>query len=302
MATLTYEEIEPLIASTEVQGENLHVRFRCPETEHIVDAEAPIESPDSLLPLPTEKGGFLSGARNALFGIVRRGNTPPTPAPSEEALQDAAVAAFMTVRHQFRKDTTGRWIAFADTTEELSPLRPLSADFVEQTKRGPVIEESDRGTLVRLLSEVAQSDSRLARDEQSFLEEFIGLGEEAGEQRISTIPLTQDELRRVADPVVRETMLMLAWGIALTDEELTLSEQNRLTTLAVELDIATSRATELKRYAQLFILEAALEPGEADANAAERREQALSLGIQIGMTGEETRNAVARYLQLTGTF
>ncbi len=304
MQPLSYETIQPLLVEEQVRGTEMFCVFRCPVTGVTVESSAsiPPEEDNEILLLPTsldKRSGFLEGARVSLFGLIKgmpsEQDAVENSLFSELALRRATIAAFRQVRHRFRWDDSEKlWISIP-STEEITPLAPQ--DFEGQMQVAPVLERGDRNILIRLLIEIAHADHRLSNDEKSFLGEFLGEYQDGGEQVLHRHSLTREELRLTSRGPVRETILMLSWGLALTDEELTGSEQRRLDDVAADLGIPDSRAIEIKRMAQVFLLEAVMEQAAQSVRAKEEwHDQIAAVAQRIGLSPEDTEQAIAHFL------
>lgn len=305
MQPLSFENIQPLIAEEQVRGTEIVCVFRCPVTGLVVESSAPIppEEDNEILLLPKsvdKRGGFLEGARFSLFGLIKgmpseAANTVENPLFSEVALRRATVSAFRQVRNRFRwEEEATRWVAIPPVQEEITAV-PI--DFEGQMHAAPILERGDRNILLRLLLEIAHADARLSSDEKSFLGEFLDPYQEVGEQVLYRHALTREELRRTSRGPVRETILMLAWGLALTDEDLAISEQKRLEDVAADLGIPDSRSTEIKQLAQVFLLEAVMEQAAQTVRAKnDWHDQVATVAQRIGLSPEDTEKAIEQFL------
>ncbi|GAB4456077.1 MAG: hypothetical protein OHK0029_13390 [Armatimonadaceae bacterium] len=326
MVRLDFESVQPLLAGEQVRVETLVCTFRCPVTGFVVQGRGRVPSwaaqelqvmPYSGgAPEPTDRSRrtvhFLDAARTALFRTLRQmprtevpeqavpGQAVPGLAWSPAALaerQRAVVEAFRQVKHLFQWDEeTERWRAAdsaparSEATADSHTSPSLSGDFVRQMHYAPVTQPGQRRMLVRILMEVATADGRLDGDEKAFLGEFVAGGAAAAEELRNQPALTPEELSELTGTHTAETVVMLAWGMALTDEDLTGSEQERLTQLAANLRIADERAAELKRYAQFFLLEALLENEASEitvASGEELRRQVQAMAERIGLSPDE---------------
>jgi hypothetical protein len=314
MSALNYESIRPLIASEQVRANTVYCTFRCPVTGFLVESRSEIPPwlvadlqvlPRKGEPESVTENGFFDKGRSAVFGALaqmfgrEKGTdspitieTDPEHAPLE--LQKAVLQAFRQVRHLFQwNEQVGQWESLPQGSEAIPPAspkiaKPLSADFVAQMRSAPIVDPEDRVLLVRALAEVASTDGRIDAEEQGFLDEFLGHDHEPVETLLKRARLSINDLHHIYETPVGETILMLSWGLALTNEELTESETERLTLLAEQLGISSERAGELKRFAQYFLLEALLEDAEVTVSGLKAlHRQVVALGQRIGLTEAE---------------
>jgi len=325
MPEITYESIKPLIEREEVQGSTMSCTFRCPASDVSVEATAAIRRERGAAGQVADRAArsvkttLLFRARSALsraiggilgYGVAGqlgrgvataaadqavRGAGSGQPSFSEADRQAAVVAAFQTVASRFVWDPAqGRWIAAQLAGEALT-------DFAAQLDAAPVAQPYDRGVLARMLVEIANADGNIADEEKAFLADFVPPDLGSVDGLLARAPLSKVELDETAQGRSRETLLMVAWALALTDEDLAEAEQDRLAELAAGLGIAEARADELKRYAQLFIIDQALAAayagGQADASV---RQQVIALAERIGLDPEAAERAEIRYRKRTG--
>jgi class 3 adenylate cyclase/SAM-dependent methyltransferase len=131
------------------------------------------------------------------------------------------------------------------------------AAFLRQLEEGPITDAADRQVTTRILVEMAGADGVLKEAERRFIGQFVEASLQTIEDILAGDPLSAEELARVSQGPVRESMLMLAWATALCDADLAEEEVERLAELAEGLDISEERAVELRGSAQLFLAEAA---------------------------------------------
>ncbi len=254
---ITYEAIESLVAGTEQRGDILAVTFKCPTSG------TEIPSRGTLAPREKEadpNGNMTSSLRRSMSHVLRGvfGRTPKAGEAvssdySEEAKRAATVEAFEAVQTQFVWEAkSGTWMsveaAGADWTE-----------FAKQLFDGPVVEDADCDVLARMLVEIANADGRLAEEEKIFLNEFLVPNFGTVETLSNKPALSADELGATSAGRVRDTMLMLAWALALVDEDLDSREEARLGELADGLGLGPNLVLELKRFAQEHVIDQALE-------------------------------------------
>lgn len=325
MAEITYESIKPLIAKEEVHGSTMVCTFRCPESGFEVEARAPLHKKQTAgsrvasRAKDTVKRNLLFQARTALSraigGILGRGtlgqmgrsvgHSAVTEATrgggssevsySDAEKREAVVDAFQTVSSRFAYDAENeRWISAQLAGDVLT-------DFARQLDDAPVNQTYDQGVLARMLAEVANADGTIGEDEKGFLGGFVPPDLGSVDDLLAKPALSTVELDETSAGEPRETMLMIAWALALTDEDLAEAEQARLGQLAEGLGIPPERADELKHHAQVFIIdqavEAACDSGQDDAQV---REQVLELADKIGLDRESAERAEIKYRKRVG--
>jgi hypothetical protein len=290
---IRYLFIEPLIESAVVDGSLLCCTFRCPVSGARVRAHV------SIYATARDRGeaGLLGRLRRTVreavqdvLGYGDRADREAGPVPpaagdlTEEDRRAAVERAFHSVSFRFVWDEEGRrWVSAASIADAL-------AGFARQLEAAPVVEPAERALLGRVLLDVARADSRVTEEEREFLEHHLALGSGPIELCRLTVP-SREEMAPCRE-AVRETILMLAWALALSDYELAPAERDLLAADAHALGIAKERAAELRRYAQYFVLDRALEgayQGGAGAIDARAHAEALALAGEIGLTDEEVQ-------------
>jgi len=313
MSEITYENIKPLIESAEQEGSMMKCVFKCPVSGTTVESQAAIQKGRGLADRAKESAkrslswrirwGVSRLVRSALgYGIGGRvagdvaGQAVSGAAEkvgqgfSESEKQAAIEQAFKNVSSQFVFDgKKNTWVAATVAADILT-------DFAGQLNSAPVSQNYDRGVLARMLVEVAQADGNLAAEEKDFLAGFISsdlgtVDELAGKPRLSPA-----ELAEVSSGPARETMLMIAWALACTDKELAQAEQQRLAAFTEALGVADTRAAELKRYAQRFVIDQAMEgvyPGGVVDEGA--KAEVYHFAERIGLDRNEAERVEIRY-------
>ena len=293
----------------------MRVSFRCPVSGHEVEASAALRAADSVgnRVAQSAKRSLMWSVRSAIGSAVRRalghgmlGSAASSAARdamsggggtrySEEEKQDAVVRAFESVSSQFAWDAQNqRYISVQAAGEVMSA-------FMEQLGTHPVGTTYDRGVLARMLTEIAVSDGNLGDDERAFLSGFITPDIGTVDSLAKAPRLSFAELAETTQGEARDTMLMLAWGLAFTDEELAPAEAARLGEYANALSIRPERADELKRFAQLYLLDQAL--GRAYAGGtrnAEAQAEAMAMAGRLGLDATEAERADIRFRKRNG--
>lgn len=96
-------------------------------------------------------------------------------------------------------------------------------------------------------------------------------------------------------------MLMVAWAVALTDEDLSPQEELRLAEYAAGLGIAPAQAVKLKLAAQVYLVDQAL----SRAYPGGQRDQALhaevmSMAQRIGLDATDAERVDIRFRKRYG--
>lgn len=294
----------------------MRVSLRCPVSGHEVEASAGLRAADTIgnRVAQSAKRSLMWSVRGAIASAVRRalghgmlGSMASSAARdamsgsgtsthfSEQDKQDAVVRAFESVSGQFAWDAQNQRYISAQAAGDV-----LSA-FMKQLGTHPVSATYDRGVLARMLTEIAVSDGNLGDDERAFLSGFITPDLGTVESLAKAPRLSFAELAETTEGAGRDTMLMLAWGLAFTDEELAPAESARLGEYANGLGIRPERAGELQRFAQLYLLDQAL--GRAYAGGtrnAEAQAEAMAMAGRLGLDATEAERADIRFRKRNG--
>ncbi len=316
----THDNIAPLITDLQTTGRTVRVTFRCPVSGQSVSSShaVPRTSNTSSRLAQTAKRSLMyslqstiSSAIREVFGynlvgrvasdVARQAVYSAAQTPSQNTLssaeqQEAVLAAFAKVSSRFIWDSArGHWISAQAAKTLLSP-------FEQQLSASPISSGYDRAVLARMLVEVARADGRLAREESSMLTDLIPADLGAISELSARPPLTPAELGEVSASV-RQTMLMLAWSLALVDEEFSSAEEQYLQRAAQGMRLTSAQARSARDAAQGYILDQALERmftwGGHDDYA---RRELLALAKRIGMSESEAQVAEARYQKRKGLY
>lgn len=299
MSQSIYQAVQPLIAHAEQQGSTMRVVFRCPVSGQEVESSAGLRTGNSMTDRMAQsaKRSLMWSVRSAIASAVRSalgsgilGNAAASVSRdamsagedrirySEDDKRDAVERAFQAVAGRFVWDTQqGRYIAAQAAGDVLT-------DFMRQLQAAPATTKYDRSVVARMLTEIAAADGQLGQDEHAFLAGFVTPDIGTVETLARAPRLSAAELAETSTGPVRDTMLMLAWAVALADDDLAPQEEARLAEYGHGLGIAGTRAGELKGHAQGYLLDQALArayaSGQRDPAAhAEAMELARRLGI-----------------------
>ena len=316
MPDITYENVHPLISDMKVAGRTARFVFRCPASGATVQAAHTIPQDTSA------SSQFASRATRSLGYEVKRnvsmmlrrafgygfagrmagdmasavvnsapvGSTGGPAALNDKEQRAAAVEAFRSVSAQFMwDDKHARWISAHAAEELMSP-------FERQLAAAPVSNAYDRSIMARMLVEIAGADGHIAEEERGFLMEFLDSDLGDVESLSSRPQLTSAELDETSRGAPRDTMLMLAWVLAISDEDFDAAEQERLDQFADSLGVRGSRKNEVRKMAQGYILDQALDRifswGGHDEHG---RKELMALADRIGMERRDAAGAEARF-------
>ena len=316
MTEPTYDSIKHLIDSEEQTGSTMKCVFKCESTGTTVASSASISKGRGI------KNVAKSAAKQSLFSSLRRAvasvlsstlghgvagkvasqvsremlsNTNKAMTYSSDDKQAAVVRAFENVAASFRFDPEqSRWLG-------VPAGAATETGFSKQLEQHPVSERYDQGILARMLVEIACADGTVSDDEREFLGGFID--EELGtiddltnREKLSTV-----ELEEVSAGAARETMLMIAWTAALSDEGLADTEKARLDELAAGLGVAADRASEVQSLASSYLLEQALGAAYPGGKRDEQAHgEAMTYGASLGIGSEDIQRADIRYRKRMG--
>lgn len=316
MTTPTYNNVQPLVQSIDVRGRTIQVRFACPVSGQTVDARYNVPRDNSMgsrvsqqmkrnlmwslqsavaSAIRSTMGHNIAGrmasdvARSAMTGVQQQVNSNTLSAREQSA---ALVEAFRSVQSQFVWDAQrATWISQTAMGEAMS-------DFEQLLAAAPIAHPYDRQVMARMLVEIARGDGRLSSEESTWLTEVItpDLGD------VHTLaarpPLTPAELGSASQGAVRKSLLVLAWAMALVDEEMADAERALLAHYARGLALPNAAVESCRKAAQTYILDQAMERmfnwGGHDEYA---RAQLYGLAERIGMPVHEAQQAEARHLR-----
>lgn len=316
MSQITYQMIQPLVASADQQGSSMHVVFRCPVSGTTVEARGHLQAANTVgaRAAKSAKRSLLYGLRNSLTRALRsalgysiagraaadaaRGamqTSGSSQSYSDADRQAATVRAFESVANQFVWDAqNNRYISGQAAGQVMT-------DFMLQLSNSPVQSPYDRGVLARMLTEVAAADGVVADQERSFLASFIPAEIGTVDSLAQMARLSPAELAETAQGASRETMVMLAWAVAFTDESLSPQEAARLGEYAQGLGLNPERAGQLKSFAQVYLVDLAL---GAAYPGGQRNPQAhaevMAMAARIGLDATESERVDIRFRKRYG--
>ena len=240
----TYEDVSLLIASVDDGGPQLVVTFRCPVTgtEVVSAGEWPKAGfkgkavqqakstasmmfrdrlASSIRKAASTSGVGGMGAHAATGAILGRGaTTNRTPDRSDEARQAAVLDAFESVQDRFGWDDAGRrWVEASAVPAGVATGPSPRAAFFDHLRAHPLATDHDRDILVRMLAAVIAMDGAIGEEEREVFATFVGPDHDLDALAARGSPGEADMAATAPGPT-RETLLLLAWAVALTDDNL----------------------------------------------------------------------------------
>jgi uncharacterized tellurite resistance protein B-like protein len=234
-----------------------------------------------------------SVAREAAYGATSGIGTGPSFNKAEK--EAAVLEAFKKVRGRFAwKEDAGSFVAVEGAGAQ-------GGAFATRLAEAPVTGKFEREVLARALVHLAAADGHLDDEEKEFMASFVD--EELGtvEDLLGAGPPNASEFQGIEDKASRANVLMVAWALALADEELDPAETERLSTMAEEMDLSVDEAKRARADAQAYVFEQALEQTYEDGKRdPEFHAAAMELATSIGMTVEEAQKADVAYRKRMG--
>ena len=152
-----------------------------------------------------------------------------------------------------------------------------------------------------MLVEIATDDGYLAQEERAFLGHFMPSEFGSIEALTARPRLTTVELEETSPSATRESMFMLAWTVALTDQKVESVQEARLQAFATALNIASKQANKLKRFAQLFVIDQAIEQVYSSGQFDQAGQDEITrLAEQIALEPSEVQRAMIKYRKRNG--
>ncbi|HCH64108.1 MAG: hypothetical protein CL927_14105 [Deltaproteobacteria bacterium] len=316
MTTPSYSNIQPLVQNIDVRGRTLQVRFVCSVSGHAVDARYTVPRDNSMgsrvsqqmkrnlmwslqsavaSAIRSTMGHNMAGrvasdmARSAMTGVQQQVNSNTL---SSREQNTAVVEAFRTVQGQFV------WDAQRNTWISQSAMGEAMSDFERMLAAAPIAHPYDRQVMARMLVEIARGDGRLSSEESTWLTEVITADLGDVQTLAARPPLTAAELGSASAGAVRKSLLVLAWAMALVDEEMADAERTLLGHYSRGLGLPHRDVEACRKASQTYILDQAMDRmftwGGHDEYA---RAQLYGLAERIGMPVQEAQEAEARHLR-----
>lgn len=302
---ITYEAISHLIVKADEDDGIMYCQFKDPSSEAIVKSQAQITrtagagkraqhiaKTNAFYFLRSQlMNGIYNLLGSNLFSHTVRQMAwefiPKSPdlhdddeGYDEQAKEEAIVEAFRRVAGQFER-SGDKWY-----------LKQVAPPFEDVFQKNPVNSKYDRHILARMLIELASADGALTQQEKETLRHFIAPDLGSIEQLMRYDALTAVELDETT-PAVRESMYLMAWTMAVTDNTLSGKEKGLLRDYGVMLNLNNKRCDELAVIAKQQVIDTALS-NDFD------RQTIFDLAAQIDLSQDEAQRAIARYQKRHG--
>ncbi len=318
MSMLTYEAIKPLIVEETPSGDSLLFVFQCPLSGVQVPSQHDFPKPKGagasakktiFRSLLTFVQTGIKTAGKALFGKSKMGKMATNIAKSsvkavgKDAIKArifnakekrfGAIEAFRAVQGQFLWDGfRSMWLARAEAGRFISDLQ-------QQVATSGLMEVYDRRVAARVMVEVAEADSRMSPAEEDFLIRFLGADHHTVGEIMTRPPLTDAELDLLTAGELRVTVLMMAWVMALSDGQLSMSQNQALQTFGMRLGLGPEQINDAAIKARTYMVEEVMRGlyVGVDAYNDATRKKAYAFAGQIGMKRDEAEVAEANFLK-----
>lgn len=300
MPGITYQDVDTVLASVNQTGSTVHCVFRCPISGEEYHAMAPIqkksELPGELQAEQTDD--LMDGLRVSLSTTVRRflhhdqedvGEDEEIQY-SEEEKRQAIVAAFLRIEPLFVWDKKNKRYISAKA------VNAPGTDFESQLNSWPIKNRFDKTIFARMLVGIANADGKITDEEKTFLSTMITPKLGTIDEFLSTTVPLKAELQEVTSDGTRDTMLMLAWAMAFTDEDLAEEEAALLHKFADIFEISKERADELQDFARYYLLDQVIEEVCEDGVIdEEEHDEILNLAMNIGIDTATAELKIKQY-------
>ena len=318
MDEITYELIQPLILSEEVNGSKMTCQFEVPGTGEVIEASASIKRDKGLKSQIQKRvtrtvtsrarvsasrmvrgilgGGMLGRIGSQVVNTASRDLTQDlTRGFTSTEKQMAVVQAFNSVAKHFKYDVVLGWKKNSEVVEEKSKkqvqkttpekkqVSNSASDFERLVARNPVSNNFEKDVLARMLVEVAKADGGISNDEEEFLKEFIPNYDQITSKPLLN-PIECEEVGRNS----KMTIFTTAWVIALVDLEINPLEIAKLDQFADWFGLSDKNYDEAVRMAKSYILEQSLSPSSSN-------EDAITAGKLLELSDEDSLRIFIRY-------
>ena len=318
MDEITYELIQPLILSEEVNGSKMTCQFEVPGTGEVIEASASIKRDKGLKSQIQKRvtrtvtsrarvsasrmvrgilgGGMLGRIGSQVVNTASRDLTQDlTRGFTSTEKQMAVVQAFNSVARHFKYDDVLGWKKNSEVVEEKSKkqvqkttpekkqVSNSASDFERLVARNPVSNNFEKDVLARMLVEVAKADGGISNDEEEFLKEFIPNYDQITSKPLLN-PIECEEVGRNS----KMTIFTTAWVIALVDLEINPLEIAKLDQFADWFGLSDKNYDEAVRIAKSYILEQSLSHSSSN-------EDAITAGKLLELSDEDSLRIFIRY-------
>ncbi len=301
---VTYNAIKHLVYREKETDGTMFCEFKDPDSENIIKSQARvnrIDTKDKQVEHVVHTQAyyfFRSTVMETLYKVLGTGvigNTvrqvvyrifPSSPAPNPSdrpyttyELQQATIEAFKRVSSGFYFDGD-----YWRIKRSMSP-------FEEVLDKNPIVKKYDRKVLAQMLVELANVDGAMTPSERNFIDGFLSADIGSINSLLAEEPLSAVDIEEIS-PNVRESFLLLAWSMALTDKKMSAQEKSKLNDYAVMLNLSAKRIDELITMAKDNIVEMAVSSGLDNAALNQ-------LAANIEMNPDDMRRAKIRYEKRT---
>lgn len=305
----TYEMIEPLIVFQETDGRNVFVEFALPGTTEIFESKASIRKGQDVGSKVKRRvaqvaksqarmvatrairgavgGGFIGRVSTTAFQTASQ-EVKPGEGPTEGEIQAAIVDAFMRVKDNFGYDeASGQW-----GKPLIAPPPPPKSPFEEQMNSHPIADPHDKNVFGRILAELAYADGTVSKEEAEFFKNIIPPDQPSIDKLAKADPVSKVEAEEVT-ALVKATIYMVAWVIALIDLELNPIEEELLMEYADVFGLPDLRREELIKHAKFFVIEQNIDPDEP-------RDELFAIADKIKLNHDDAERARIAYKRRVG--
>ena len=318
MDEITYELIQPLIISEEVNGSKMTCQFEVPGTGEVIEASASIKRDKGLKSQIQKRvtrtvtskarvsasrmvrgilgGGMLGRIGSQVMNTASREMTQNlTRGYTSTEKQMAVVQAFSSVAQHFKYDDVLGWKKNSVVVEEKSKKRERTtnterkqvsnsaSDFEKLVARSPISNSFEKEVLARMLVEIAKADGGISSDEEEFLKEFIPSYDQITSKPLLN-PIECEEVSRNS----KMTMFTTAWVVALVDLEINPLEIAKLDEFADWFGLSDKNYDEAVRMAKSYILEQSL-------SSSSSNEDAITAGKLLELSEDDALRIFIRY-------
>ncbi len=302
---ITYESIEHLIYKADEDDGTMYCQFKDPKAETIVKAQARIER----VPGQHKRAAHIAKSNafyflrsqlmNGIYNLLGSNLfshtvrqmawefIPKSPSLHEEddsygehEKKEAIVESFRRVVSQFER------------IDDIWYLKQESPPFEDILQKKPINSKYDRHVLARMLIELASTDGALTPEEKIILREFIAPDLGTIEYLTQYDALSSVEMDETT-PAARESMYLMAWTMAVTDNKISAAEKALLRNYGVMFNLSNKRCEELATLAKQQVIETAI------VNDFDRH-TIFQIAEQIELSRDDAQRAMIHYQKRNG--
>lgn len=295
MVQADFDNVQPLLASKEIDGSRVDCVFRCPVSGDTYSAAGNMERSGE-----TQGGGLGSSVKrgikyelsyglsrvlrnvfgyNPISNIAARAageavrNVQTFASYTEQDQRKAIVQAFNKVVHRFAWDAKrAAWVS-------ASAHQATQSEFEKRLARAPFNNRFDAEVMARILVQMSRIDGSMSQEEKNLLADFLPQDLSLN-ALLEMPPLNQAELMEVSAGPARENMLMMAWAMLFADYEVDPAEVAFLEQLTGFMNISSGQAEALRGLALEFMVTQMFEQVAAQLMT---REQVFTKAEELGM-------------------